>query len=372
MKYIKSNKLKINMYVLILILIYLIKSGGDSRYVILLGLFFIMMINSIIKNSSEVKIDKILILLLLPVFFYFIYTLVISLLSSTYENYINFFKQLVFMATPILGAYGLVNITNNKNLDITKVMFWCVLVVFIFDNLWRIDNLFYPESDLFEGTEAFIFGIFLMYFIYKGNKGLAILSFILMYLGNKRIALFSTIVLSVASIIIKIMDKKGKKIKLNFIYLTVMVLSLIYIYMIYIGKIEDLFNYLNMHMMGRDKAYIFIKNYYDFKFDFYGRGMGYVEYVLMNINMNGFNNLHSDILKIYVELGTVGYVVYMILYKIIYKYIYRINHKVGNLYLLLNIFTIINMFTDNIMIYVYYLLPLYTIIIYEFKRINNN
>lgn len=371
MKNIKLSKSELKIFLCIFLIILSINYAGTFNYILLLSIVLIWLIKASNKYLKNKNIDKIVIWLIMPHILYILYTLIISLLSSEYEYYRYFIKQIIFVILPIFAAYGVVDLSINRKVNLPYTMFISITALFIYKNMYRIGNIFDLNSSLFEGVEGFIFGIFLIYYVYKNNFILSIVSFILMYLGHKRIAVFASIIVIIIYKISTIMKNNKNKTYSISIYILLISVSLIFIWMVSTDSIEYLFRTFNINTMGRSEIYSFINDYYDFNVNFYGNGMGFTEFILSSLGMIHFRNLHSDILKLYIELGFIVYIIYMLSYIKIYKNIYRLTPNVAKLYMYLHIFTVINLFTDNIMIYMYYLFSLYMIVIYEFKITKN-
>ena len=97
-----------------------------------------------------------------------------------------------------------------------------------------------------------------------------------------------------------------------------------------------------------------------FSLGFLGRGIGIVEKLLECYNISAFANLHNDLLKFYVELGFIGLGLYLASYIMMFLIAERYFGKSSMSYLfLVSIYTIIIFATDNISIYLIYLIPMY-------------
>lgn len=360
----KGSKLVI--YFLFFMWFFTLSKAGSIKYVfslaVVFNLFIILSKNSILNK----RLTNVTFIWIVPIIYIVIYTLVIVLINGKFEFYTYTIKQIIFMVIPILASYSLVLILGKK-LNIPKVIFISIGMVFILNNILEF-NIYSFKSDLFEGTEAFIFGLFMIYFAYKKDKLYFFISLIGMYLAHKRIVLAASIITLILYAISEKIKYKNRK-KFNFIvYITLICISLVFIYIIYSGQLADIFIRYNINDMGRLHLYSLFDNNYKFSIFFIGNGIGYVDKLLDLYNLYFGSNLHSDFLKIYIEIGMLGYIVYFYMYYISYKYIQNINNKVGNLYIYLFIFTIFNYFTDNLLIYIYYLIPLYSIVLWEIQK----
>ena len=70
----------------------------------------------------------------------------------------------------------------------------------------------------------------------------------------------------------------------------------------------------DIDLMFRDKLWPAFSNYYDFSINFYGQGWDFITKFLQENNQRIFGNniggLHNDILKIYIDFGFIGSIIY--------------------------------------------------------------
>ena len=110
--------------------------------------------------------------------------------------------------------------------------------------------------------------------------------------------------------------------------------------------------------MGRDRIYSnYAGNYYLGIF-YLGKGLGYVS-VFNQINDINIS-MHSDVLKLYIELGFIGYLLLMCILALLLpiKIEKNAGEKCATSYFVFLFVTIICCFTDNLASYYNYLLVL--------------
>ena len=104
-------------------------------------------------------------------------------------------------------------------------------------------------------------------------------------------------------------------------------------------------------------------DWFDKKILLVGKGIGVVETLLEAWNIRTFANLHNDLLKFYVELGIIGLLIFLLSYGVVF---YIVGHKFGVekmcMVLSMSLYSIALFATDNVSIYVLYLMPYYSIL----------
>ena len=93
-----------------------------------------------------------------------------------------------------------------------------------------------------------------------------------------------------------------------------------------------------------------------------GHGLGIVEELLTAWRIQDFSNLHNDLLKFHIELGFVGFILLLASYGAVF-YLVEKHYGASKLKLFLSmvIYTMMLFATDNVSIYVIYLIPVYSI-----------
>ena len=209
-----------------------------------------------------------------------------------------------------------------------------------------------------ESTFAFVFGIFTIYYAYKKRWKMLVLSSVFMYLADKRIVLLAVFVsLFVMAVLWLFRNDK----RLAFLsWGAVMAGVFLYMYLIVSGNLEAFCWAANINTNGRVE--MFGRMAGEFSTGLLGNGLGVVENLLACWDIDVFANLHNDLLKFYIELGIAGFAAYLASYLVMF---YFVGKKFGNskmsFVLGISIYTMLLYATDNVSIYVMYLLPMYSV-----------
>lgn len=358
----KKSKM-IFIYILFIFIFFILSKPGSGKYLVSIILLSILFIEASNKNILSKKLIRLTMIFIVPSIYIFIYTLIIILINQDLSFFNYTIKQVILMIIPIITSYS-ITILFGKKMDIPKLMFISTIIVFLLNNIAKFELNYFMEN-LFEGTEAFIFGLYLIYFLYRKDKLNFIICLIVMYLAHKRIVLAASIISLAMFYIVNKLKNKNQIIYNSTVYIIVIFTSVIFVYMVESGELIKFFYKYNINDMGRLHLYSIFDGLYEYSVMFKGLGVGYVDKILEVKDLYFGSNLHSDFLKMYIEIGMIGYIFYFIVQYYIYKYIRTININISNLYIYAIIFTQINYFTDNLLIYIYYLIPLYTIILWE-------
>jgi len=202
-----------------------------------------------------------------------------------------------------------------------------------------------------ESGYAFIFGLFTLYYLVKKRYLLVLINLVLACLTLKRIVLVGIM----ASVMVWFIPRKVRRVFLNPYVVTVCVLLLMYFSIemtrgSYDRFIVDLTGMsLNHLLQGRQDMWLRVLQKIDFNyFDylFYGVGLGQTRTVISEI-FHQNTILHSDFLAIMLEYGIVTMCGFCIL----------LNIQKSDEERLLALFLTILFLTDNVLSYVYVMLP---------------
>ena len=177
---------------------------------------------------------------------------------------------------------------------------------------------------------VFSVGFILIYILlgYNGkirnNIGLLILFTFVFYVGYKRIAILGLIVSVLISAIIsnRARTRSIQVWKIVTILLSVLGLCYVYTYMLSTGAFEAVMLKYNVNLMGRDRIYTYFRSYYEYSLTFLGNGYGFTsQYLLDNSlslmrQLHGTLGLHNDILRLYIEIGIWGSLIWHFWYLI--------------------------------------------------------
>ena len=213
-----------------------------------------------------------------------------------------------------------------------------------------------------ESVYAFTFGIFVIYYAYRKNWRMFALAVFFLILGEKRIGILAAVVALCVMLLAKTF-RYNMKLILG-IWGVIITAIYAYLYAIYSGAMEAFCWAANINTNGRVEIYSRMANEFEFSLGHLGKGLGTVEYLLEHWNVAMYGNLHNDLLKIYIELGFLGFLIYLLSFGVLFYYIgKRIGNSRSCFLLGLIVYTMFVFATDNISIYMIYLIPLYSVML---------
>jgi len=159
-------------------------------------------------------------------------------------------------------------------------------------------------------------GLCIIYYLFFYNKKTKVdvvrifLLIILFILGGKRIGFAGIIISCIFALIV---NKKGLAlIWLKSLGIIGSIICIVYVYLLYDGEVLTILNKYGINAMGREKIYNYYMNRTEFSPSFLGWGIASVSKTIENMskeevgNMVEVRGLHNDILKIYIEFGFIG------------------------------------------------------------------
>ncbi|WP_105207938.1 O-antigen ligase family protein [Streptococcus suis] len=372
------------LYVAMITLALFHQSGLFSFYYltsILVSLFWLIMgMLSYLITKKRTKSElyaiekKVASYLLIPWIAMIIYNVILYSTGNGAEQFIkSSFVQIMFAPIIIGGAAGSYIIFGNKVIEYTKyaiLIYYITAIPIMLYNLGvanfingvlspftgsLVTNPFEQNSDL-----VLSLGILVIYYFdySKGmKKSLWLLPLMLLILGGKRIMLLSLLILCGIKIYSSMMSIKNKVRLQYFLSFVLLVAMFIFVYLI---KSSIFSNYVYSHginTMGRVKMWDYVAQYVEFSPSYLGYGYAFSNLLLEQNRVLTFGNkvyvLHSDILKIYYDLGF-----WIFTYWGIYN-LFRLPHKIGKNYnlkientvWLLTIYLFLLYFTDNALTY---------------------
>lgn len=263
-------------------------------------------------------------------------------------------KILMYTLVPLVLVFSMYTFYGENMEQIIDMQFLgCLLAYALFDaptfvKIFRWESVF-----------AFSFGIFALYYAYKKKWKVFVVATLFMLFAEKRIAI---VAMAAALLIMGILwiFRQSKKLAL-IIWGIVSAVSYGYIYLIYSGILDAFCWGANINTNGRVEMYSRMAQEAQFSLSYFGKGLGMVEQLLEHWNIMTYVNLHNDILKFYVELGFVGFFIYLLSFGIMF---YLAEKKFGeskmSFLLVLSVYTMVMFMTDNVSIYMLYLVPLYS------------
>lgn len=347
---IKLKKINIYTFIFFAVCFEITAQGGMLKYIIiLLGSLF-----CIISQRNKISISNMNIMI--PPITYIIFGLFANI-SNHFWNY-NSIKQFLLIIVPSVAAIGIYTVFHDKNIDVCKYIFWGIVVANI------PSFAYFTRENLAESQYAFIYGIFILYFFYMKDWKYEFFCVFLFILANKRISIGAAIFCILVYIFLS--RRKKKKLIIVVSSLTIMIVPYVYIWLVKNSWITLIFSKYSINSMGRIDMWKNFSKYYILSPRFIGEGIGWIFTRLEQINNVAFGNLHNDLLATFLEVGFIGFSMWLIGHiVIIYKAYMKknISFKAICLLILLIGYTLINYMTDNILLYINYWLPLNLIIL---------
>lgn len=290
---------------------------------------------------------------------------VIGLIMNVYGGLTaHALKEAVFAIFPPLGALVLWNKLGNERFTyLNSKFFYVIIFVFAATQLPH-----FSASDLLESQYAYIFGAYVIYFIFKKDCAHTIIAAIALILAHKR-SVLGSVVLGMAFLFF-FAPKKGSRKKairiLTFIGISSVTALLAWIFLCKTDLISALLRTFGIRDMGRLKAWRNFIPLYSFSITQPGFGLGSVKILLDQWNIPGFDRLHNDILVLYYQLGAIGFIVHIYSHFYFIKKYYIINmidYRTAIVLCALVIYSLANYLVGNNSIYINYTFPLYILMI---------
>ena len=331
-----------------LILYVFFDAGGAKKYAVaLLFCAIFLFLGRKKKWSSDV-----LLCVEIPAVAYVLLGSFSTLISASAQ--VMTVKILMYTLVPLLLAFSMYTFYGENMEKIIDVQFLgCILAYALFDaptfiKIFRWESVF-----------AFSFGIFALYYAYTKKWKVFVIAALFMLFAEKRIAILA---LMAALFVMGMMwiFRQSKKLAM-IIWGLVSGAAYLYIYLIYSGFIEAFCWGANINTNGRVEMYGRMAQEAEFSLTFLGKGLGVVEQLLEHWNIMTYVNLHNDLLKFYVELGFWGLLIYLLSYGVMFHLAEKkFDQSKMSFLLVLSVYTMVMFTTDNVSIYMLYLVPLYS------------
>lgn len=336
-------------------LVYVLKDAGMTKYVVLLGASAALFLYGFKSLKKEFLI------LGLPAVVYVVMGVILSLIlrNLSYQSV----KETAFAIIPLIAAISFFVASQKANIDFIKWIYWAMVA------LTLACLRYYYIEDVTETQYAFIFGVFLLYFcIIKKNLKYILFTAFMLYLMNKRIAMIAALLtLIMYDLLLRVLKLKPEWKKKIPQYLSLAAIFLFCGYVIFLCAANLEGQFLQDLTSGRSSAWAVVKEHYHLSILWLGRGLGDVVNLLGELQFPNFTtNLHNDLLKVFAEIGTLGYTSWLVSHFVMCYWISKKKNlgfkRTVFLYLVI-IYTLLNYTTDNIMVYVNYWFPAYLLIL---------
>lgn len=334
---------------LMLMMIAVCNTAGTKKYIVVVLIGSILLFLGRKKKWSA----ETLVCIALPAMIYLLLGGISSFFSFNIQT--TTVKMILFWLIPLFFSFSLYVYFGKNILHVVDMQFIGCCLVYVLPNVRGIIENGYVES-----VFAFVFGIYIIYYVYRKRWCYFAVALILMYYSEKRIAMLAVFVV-LAVMMIMWVFRNHKSLAMT-IWGTVCFTVLIYVWAICSGTLAYFCQGIGVNTNGRIKMYTTIVEWFGDSTIVLGKGLGVVEKLLEYWRVFEFNNLHNDLLKFYIEIGIVGLTLYMVSYGIAIKLIGKIfGNKQMSLFLSIAMYSIALFATDNVSIYIIYLIPMYTI-----------
>ena len=221
---------------------------------------------------------------------------------------------------------------------------------------------FYNENSATTMLEVheltYVLGILLIYYLFH-EKNLSkyrakiLIMILLFWLGNKRIG-FAAII--IAALFVFLVRKRGlSKKMLALLGMCGVAICLVYIALLYDNRFFEIMSTYGINLMGRNNIYGFFLRRTHFSPTYIGWGLSATSKAMEHMSFAELGNLvvargvHNDLLKIYVEFGFWGYILWLSFFMILLplKLFKKFGKKTTTLYMALIIYAFVTYATDN-------------------------
>lgn len=349
---------------------------------ILIGIFwagigFLKYIYNSTKGMLYMQIKKVGKLLIFPWIIFILYNILIYSLGVGYKPFFkSSFVQIMFVPCIILGALGSYYIFRKNTLKYflysVFLQYTITLIILLFrmgpaNFITGVFGIFSGNSvsNPFEQNSDMLFALGLLVIFYFDNfiknksteSNHAVLILILVLLGGKRIELLALLVICLASMFTRIMIEKNRN-RVQTIISTVLLISMyIFVYLVIKGKFSEYIYSHNINAMGRMRMWDYVAQYTQFNPTYMGKGYSFSNLILELNEVLTYNGkvyvLHSDILKIFYDLGFVMFSFWGVYHLFVIPHCCRkkFGYEFSNLIWTLMSFLFVSYFTDNVATY---------------------
>lgn len=350
----KKNEWSLLLFFILVFLI--ISKEGILKYIALSGIIVICLMKRKLLNLKYFNT-------ITPSLVYIFIGSLVAFVSGTF-TFFSIKQILIYLCSglfPIVlfSLYG-----KKKTVKLIDIQFvaLCIAYLMLYARYFTLSE-FYYESNLY----AYIFGTYALIYFCQNRKLMMVFAIIFMLFDHKRIADVAFVITLIALFIIKIFrkDKHQKWIK-AVSTIVLLALPIGWVLMCSNGMLANIFMSLGINTMGRLEgtgAWNLAKRYYDISPLFFGNGIGFVTEWLGRGEVFSFSNLHNDFLTGYIELGFIGFLVWIISFQ--FPIFSNKNQTLINLNIIRVLigFMFLNFLTDNIYLYVTFVAPFYLILL---------
>ena len=350
--------------------------GANTNYYLRLGMGILWIVIWAVKSRGILDIKKILKILLYPWIWIFVLTLLLWIINRPVYFEFSYFTRMCsnvlycFVAT--LNAYIGIELFGKTAVKISFFALLCSIGLNLI-NVWLtfgtaniltyITNVLtatYSSGSILEQVSmnmevqgpTMALGTYFLYYLLcdretKKNKKILyiLLSLCGLYLGFKRVVLLGVLIVIGILWILEFKRVRMSNV-IRYTFACFILISFGYIIIVKNDVISMIAEFFAVDMMGRDIIYRRVAELYDISLLYLGKGFGYASKYMFDTT--GFA-VHSDILRMYIELGCVPFVIW------IWYYISYIPQKVnvilgkeaGKVCLIITVFTFSTYLVEN-------------------------
>lgn len=372
---ISVSKLILMLSNFLLFFILFLEIENNIKYTILLSGTAIELAILIKNKYTMQKIDMYtLCLLLFPQLFIVLYSLLLGFVSDG-QYLVENLKYSFFIIFPIVVSWCIIAVGKIYKVSIVKSIYYGLVCAYLIKIIrYAVSNsLVAYLKGLFNSYDAYLTqlesnivpfaaGILLIYFLLTEKK-LKMHDFVLaaiIILNGKRIVNFALIFIILLIILLGRNKKIIHPLPCAFITIIYMLCVGLFLYLVDSMHLQQIYLKYGIMDSGRQSLYRMIQYEWEFSPFFMGRGLGFCE-VFLTYYSSMARNIHSDVLRMYIETGFLGYTVYTIATSICSFKLSKITCTA--LPFILLIYLQIIYFTDNISIYISVLTVYYLVIL---------
>ena len=276
--------------------------------------------------------------------------------------YVRFFQESFFILAPLL--FILVTYfyyVPSKKEQYAKYAFWSLIFVYLVEEGFNIISIITNPSLLYlavtqsnlstESGHAFTIGLFFLYFTFRGEKLYSILSLFFTILSYKRVVLLSLFITTPLYFLLSKINFKIYRYQ-NLISISSMIINFLLVLIIIQlanGTYDEIItDYTGLStdalLMGRQQLYAQVLKTLG-NYSWFGTGLGSTMVAIVESQkfVASLINVHSDLLKNFLEFGSVLYLIWSF-------FLYRLNTRTIEMFVI-TIYLNIIFLTDNVFIY---------------------
>lgn len=330
-----------------------LNSVGIYKYIVLCCIsIFLLVINH--QKLGNVLPDCYLVI---PILLYCGMGIVLSIFGGTMTEWT--IKTLGFWTLPpVFSALLCITYDQKRGHMIDMQFYGCILAY-----LLPILEWFLFGGGVGESIFAFSLGLFAVYYIWKHKWLHAVIAAFFMYYADKRIVTLAVILCICLILFMKLVKYSKKLVKV--LWSLLIAASCFYVYSIYSGLFERFCGWVGINTTYRLNVYSQLaahipENYY------VGKGIGTANEMIVEFVdpwlIWAFENPHNDLLKIFIELGAIGLVLFLTSYLVVFKIAEKkLTQRALSQLFVIFVYFVLLMTTDNVSIYILFLVPMHSI-----------